>query len=246
MTCRSWTLRTVQLGHHLRCSGRESIGLTFVGGCMGSLMRATRRWRRWRLHWLQAARILGDSTCLRLASFRGVRRRQDVLYASRRRVVLEDFAHHPTAVAGAISALKAAYPDLPMTVCFEPRAIRRLRLSFSVSLPMRWSRRTVCALERCIARIEWRRMRDWTRLRWRSSCNRRGRVARAFEDNAQLLAYFEGDIRERREGVLVFFLPTAPSMVCLKKPLPLRTAALESRAVWLEAQASSGPRRVLP
>lgn len=57
-----------------------------------------------------------------LSNFQGVRRRQDVLHVDDDWVVLEDFAHHPTAVASAIEALRAAYPDRKMTVCFEPRS----------------------------------------------------------------------------------------------------------------------------
>ena len=37
-----------------------------------------------------------------LADFQGVRRRQDVLYSDDSWTIVEDFAHHPTAVAGAI------------------------------------------------------------------------------------------------------------------------------------------------
>lgn len=57
-----------------------------------------------------------------LASFGGVRRRQEILCASDAVTVLEDFAHHPTAVAGAIEALRAAYPDRQLVACFEPRS----------------------------------------------------------------------------------------------------------------------------
>jgi UDP-N-acetylmuramate: L-alanyl-gamma-D-glutamyl-meso-diaminopimelate ligase len=57
-----------------------------------------------------------------LADFQGVRRRQDVLHSDDKWTIVEDFAHHPTAVAGAIEALRAAYPDRKMTVCFEPRS----------------------------------------------------------------------------------------------------------------------------
>ena len=57
-----------------------------------------------------------------LADFQGVRRRQDVLHSDSTWTIVEDFAHHPTAVAGAIEALRAAYPDRKMTVCFEPRS----------------------------------------------------------------------------------------------------------------------------
>ncbi|MGJ8641194.1 MAG: UDP-N-acetylmuramate--L-alanine ligase [Opitutaceae bacterium] len=57
-----------------------------------------------------------------LGSFKGVKRRQDVLYDDDQWTVIEDFAHHPTAVAGALEALRAAYPDRPIHACFEPRS----------------------------------------------------------------------------------------------------------------------------
>lgn len=57
-----------------------------------------------------------------LSGFRGVRRRQDVLFESTEVTVVEDFAHHPTAVKGALEALRAAYPRRELIVCFEPRS----------------------------------------------------------------------------------------------------------------------------
>lgn len=57
-----------------------------------------------------------------LAEFRGVQRRQDLLFDNAKWTVLEDFAHHPTAVAAAVEALHAAYPDRTIHVCFEPRS----------------------------------------------------------------------------------------------------------------------------
>lgn len=57
-----------------------------------------------------------------LARFRGVRRRQDVLHSCERWTVLEDFAHHPTAIAGALEGLRAAYPGRELIVSFEPRS----------------------------------------------------------------------------------------------------------------------------
>lgn len=73
-----------------------------------------------------------------LASFGGVRRRQDVVFSDGACVVLEDFAHHPTAVAAAIEALRAAYPEHRMTACFEPRsntaATARFQTEFQAAL----------------------------------------------------------------------------------------------------------------
>ena len=57
-----------------------------------------------------------------LARFRGVKRRQDVLHECASWTVLEDFAHHPTAIAGALEGLRAAYPGQKLCVSFEPRS----------------------------------------------------------------------------------------------------------------------------
>jgi len=57
-----------------------------------------------------------------LSRFQGVRRRQDVLRAGASWTVIEDFGHHPTAIAGALEALRAAHPDRRLIACFEPRS----------------------------------------------------------------------------------------------------------------------------
>jgi UDP-N-acetylmuramate: L-alanyl-gamma-D-glutamyl-meso-diaminopimelate ligase len=73
-----------------------------------------------------------------LADFRGVRRRQDTLYTGQKFTVVEDFAHHPTAVSATIEALRAAYPRRRMLLCFEPRsntaATARFQHEFSEAL----------------------------------------------------------------------------------------------------------------
>ena len=53
---------------------------------------------------------------------RGVKRRQEVLLDSPPLVVLSDFAHHPTAISGALESLRARYPERQLIACFEPRS----------------------------------------------------------------------------------------------------------------------------
>ena len=53
---------------------------------------------------------------------RGVKRRQEVLLDSPMLTILSDFAHHPTAIQGALESLKARYPDRRIIACFEPRS----------------------------------------------------------------------------------------------------------------------------
>jgi UDP-N-acetylmuramate: L-alanyl-gamma-D-glutamyl-meso-diaminopimelate ligase len=57
-----------------------------------------------------------------LQSFRGVARRQELVGEWRGVTLVDDFAHHPTAVAGAIAALRSRYPRRRLWAVFEPRS----------------------------------------------------------------------------------------------------------------------------
>lgn len=59
-----------------------------------------------------------------LASFRGVRRRFDILSRSERLVVVDDYAHHPTAVRATIAAARQ-YHKGPIVVAFQPHRYSR-------------------------------------------------------------------------------------------------------------------------
>ena len=52
----------------------------------------------------------------------GVKRRQEILHESEQLVVLSDFAHHPTAIAGALESLRARWSGREIIACFEPRS----------------------------------------------------------------------------------------------------------------------------
>ncbi|MDZ7642648.1 MAG: UDP-N-acetylmuramate:L-alanyl-gamma-D-glutamyl-meso-diaminopimelate ligase [Desulfurivibrio sp.] len=56
-----------------------------------------------------------------VAAFAGVRRRQEVRGEVGGVTVIDDFAHHPTAVRETLAALKAAYPGRRLLAVFEPR-----------------------------------------------------------------------------------------------------------------------------
>jgi len=74
----------------------------------------------------------GDSRILAraLADFQGVRRRQEVLGDFGGVTLVDDFAHHPTAVAATLTALKAAYPGRRLLAAFEPRSNTSRRAVF--------------------------------------------------------------------------------------------------------------------
>jgi UDP-N-acetylmuramate: L-alanyl-gamma-D-glutamyl-meso-diaminopimelate ligase len=56
------------------------------------------------------------------ATFAGVKRRQEAKGERRGVLVIDDFAHHPTAVRETINAIKAAYPKRRLWAIFEPRS----------------------------------------------------------------------------------------------------------------------------
>ena len=62
-----------------------------------------------------------------LARFDGVRRRQDLLFEARGVRVYDDFAHHPTAVAETLRALRARHPEGALWAVFEPRSATACR-----------------------------------------------------------------------------------------------------------------------
>jgi UDP-N-acetylmuramate: L-alanyl-gamma-D-glutamyl-meso-diaminopimelate ligase len=62
-----------------------------------------------------------------LASFQGVRRRQDLLGTPGGVRVYDDFAHHPTAVDETAQALRAQHPQGALWVAFEPRSATACR-----------------------------------------------------------------------------------------------------------------------
>src|SRR5207247_5650012 len=68
-----------------------------------------------------------------LAEFRGVRRRQEVVGTVGGVTVIDDFAHHPTAVAGTLAALRERYPGRRLRAVFEPRSNTSRRRVFQRS-----------------------------------------------------------------------------------------------------------------
>jgi len=73
-----------------------------------------------------------------LGRFRGVRRRQEILAATPGLTVIEDFGHHPTALAETLRSFRARYPGAVLTAVFEPRSntarVRTLQTGFTRAL----------------------------------------------------------------------------------------------------------------
>ncbi len=143
----SWT-RVVRVGLGEDCDTRLSEFEETAAGCRFTLSWRGARWGhvQWSLPGLYNARnaamaataaglaLAGDGAATpvgeaptrldlgTLAAFRGVRRRQEVRLATPELTVIEDFGHHPTALAEAIRSFRSRFPGAGLTVAFEPRS----------------------------------------------------------------------------------------------------------------------------
>jgi UDP-N-acetylmuramate: L-alanyl-gamma-D-glutamyl-meso-diaminopimelate ligase len=65
-----------------------------------------------------------------LRTFRGIKRRLETVGVADEVTVLDDFAHHPTAVHETLSALRVGYPGRRIWAVFEPRSASSCRRVF--------------------------------------------------------------------------------------------------------------------
>ncbi len=116
-----WSLGEMQFGsekssftvfHHGEKWSKMSVGLPGEHNCLNSLAVCA------------VMNRLGVSSAdinRGLSSFRGVKRRQEVRAIENGITVIDDFAHHPTAVRETVNALKKAYKGQRLIIIFEPR-----------------------------------------------------------------------------------------------------------------------------
>lgn len=71
-----------------------------------------------------------DAIAAGLRSFRGIKRRMEVRGVARRVTVIDDFAHHPTAVETTLRGARDRYPGRRIWALFEPRSISSSRREF--------------------------------------------------------------------------------------------------------------------
>ncbi|GHB33457.1 UDP-N-acetylmuramate--L-alanine ligase [Mongoliitalea lutea] len=74
-----------------------------------------------------------------IASFRGVKRRFEILVQKENQVFIDDYAHHPEEIKAFLGSVKAMYPQYKLTAVFQPHLFSRTRdfaKDFSKSLSL--------------------------------------------------------------------------------------------------------------
>ena len=62
-----------------------------------------------------------------IASFKGVKRRFEIIYETDNRVIIDDYAHHPSELKSFIDSVKLLYPNKKITGVFQPHLYTRTR-----------------------------------------------------------------------------------------------------------------------
>ncbi len=104
-------------------AGRVEIELALAG--RHNLSNALAVWAVARRDGLPA-----EAVASAFARFGGVKRRMEELGTAGGVTVVDDFAHHPTAVAKTVEALRQRYPGRRLTLAFEPRSLTAGRQIF--------------------------------------------------------------------------------------------------------------------
>lgn len=194
-----------------------------VGGAQFDLIWKGEQWTtvRWSMHGLFNARNAAmaalaaafasgcedpkEFNLSALETFKGIKRRQDVLHECEQWTVIEDFAHHPTAVAVALEALRAAYPERPIHACFEPRSNTAATSLFQDAFTSAFTLADSIYLG-AVHRAD--RMRPEERLDTEAmvaTLQAAKRSAYAFTSNEALLERLQFNIASSDRGLVVFF-----------------------------------------
>ncbi|WP_018478433.1 UDP-N-acetylmuramate--L-alanine ligase [Pontibacter roseus] len=79
---------------------------------------------------LMAAQILqvpAEKLQSGIASYKGVKRRFEIVFEGEGKVFIDDYAHHPKEIDAFMSSLRAIYPDKQLKVIFQPHLYTRTR-----------------------------------------------------------------------------------------------------------------------
>jgi UDP-N-acetylmuramate: L-alanyl-gamma-D-glutamyl-meso-diaminopimelate ligase len=77
-----------------------------------------------------AAGVCPDEAIAAIGEFPGVARRMEIIGEAAGITVVDDFAHHPTALGVTIAAARQQWPGRRLVIAFEPRSLTAARRSF--------------------------------------------------------------------------------------------------------------------
>ena len=130
-----------------------------------------------------------------MAGFAGVKRRQEIRGVKRGVTVIDDFAHHPTAVYETICAIRPFYPDGRLIAVFEPRTNTSMRRVFQDVYPAAFDPADLICIRKPPLLSKIPEGERFSSEQLVSDICRRGKDARYFEDTAQIIDFVAGFVK---------------------------------------------------
>lgn len=131
-----------------------------------------------------------------LATFGGVKRRQEVRGIMNGVTVIDDFAHHPTAVKETLAALRMAYPEQRLVVVFEPRTNTSRRSIFQQEYTWSFDQADEIILREPVPLANVEQSDHFSSKQLAADlCSQRGLSARSFDDTDQILNFLTSGLR---------------------------------------------------
>jgi UDP-N-acetylmuramate: L-alanyl-gamma-D-glutamyl-meso-diaminopimelate ligase len=137
-----------------------------------------------------------------LRQFKGIKRRLETVGVAKGVTVLDDFAHHPTAVHETLSALRTGYPGRRLWAVFEPRSASSCRRVFQADFAKAFG----AADEVVLAAVFRSSLPEAERLSAEQlvdDLSRQGRHARHIPEIDDIVSTI---VRERRDGDVVVLM----------------------------------------
>jgi UDP-N-acetylmuramate: L-alanyl-gamma-D-glutamyl-meso-diaminopimelate ligase len=148
-------------------------------------------------------RITSGDVLKGLETFQGVKRRQEVKGEAKGVLVLDDFAHHPTAVRETLQAVKEKYRHRRLVAAFEPRSNSSRRNVFQEQYASSFDKADLVLLPEPPMKEKIPVEQRFSSEALVKDLNRRGLSAFYFSDTALLL---EELLQVSRAGDLVLFM----------------------------------------
>jgi UDP-N-acetylmuramate: L-alanyl-gamma-D-glutamyl-meso-diaminopimelate ligase len=126
-----------------------------------------------------------------MSSFAGVKRRQEVRGTVRGITVIDDFAHHPTAVQETLGALQAAYAGRRLVAVFDPRTNTSRRKVFQQAYAAAFDAADLVLVREPEGMDKIPKEERFSAARLVADLQQRGMAARYFGDTDEILAFLQ-------------------------------------------------------
>ena len=138
-----------------------------------------------------------------LETFEGIKRRQEVRGQKRNITIIDDFAHHPTAVKETIRAVKPFYPDSRLVAVFEPRTNSSMRKVFQNIYPLSFDQADVICIRKPALLEKIPPLDRFSSEKLVDDLNNRGKSAHYFPETESIIDFL---IKETRPGDVILIM----------------------------------------